>query len=121
MRRWEVLTHAREIKLIAETDGPTPEMPPAHLSDKSYNFYQWCSSFFSDVLYGNSLSDPNDVSAIKSIFRTIICRDALKEASYPFLYGGSEDKAQMFGIDNTVEITTPRGNKKGRNVERRKK
>ena len=31
MRRWEVLAHAREIQMIAETDGPTPEMPPAHL------------------------------------------------------------------------------------------
>ena len=118
MRRWEVLTHAREIQMIAETDGPTPEMAAAHLPDVSYDFYQWCARFFSNVLYGNSLSDPNDVDAIKSIFKTVICSDALKESPYPFLYGGSEDKAQMFGIDSTVEINTPRGKKERK---RRKK
>ena len=51
-------------------------------------------------------------------FDSIFCQDALKVSSYPFLYGGLEDKVQMFGISDSVEIKTPRGKKKRK---RRKK
>jgi type IV secretory pathway ATPase VirB11/archaellum biosynthesis ATPase len=112
MRRWEVLCHTREIKVIAETDGPAPPIPPAHLVDPDYNFYEWCAGVIGDVLYGNSLTDPNDYQSVRLILKSIVCEDALRERSLPYKWGMRGESGEPFGIGTMVEAIVPAGKRK---------
>ena len=113
MRRWEVLAHTREIKIIAETDGPVPPAPPAYLVDVDYDFFAWCRGTITDILFGNSLSDGTDAAVVAEILRSILCVDALKEGS-PYEWNMDGDMGHAFAIGTEVELKATAGKKKSR-------